>query len=134
MTSRWETSSSTTCRPEIKFRIIEDRNATEVGFRESGGSSSAGACGDVRQRRGGEDTFATKTNWGDRVHDGHEPRLCAGNDAVSLSRLLDERESQRLRREAEKRAKEGPQRQQEDRQNMNNSSFGSAGSMFSNFR
>ena len=60
-------------------------------------------------------------------------RIFAPVTMQSLSRLLDEREAQRLRREAEKRAKEGP-KQQENRQDMNNSSFGSAGSMFSNFR
>ena len=54
----------------------------------------------------------------------------------SLSRLLDERESQRLRREAEKRAKEGPKRDQDRnrQQNDNNSNFNAAGGMFNNFR
>ena len=54
----------------------------------------------------------------------------------SLSRLLDERESQRLRREAENRAKEGPKRDQDRnrQQTANNSNFNAAGGMFNNFR
>ena len=44
--------------------------------------------------------------------------------------------AQRLRREAEKRAKEGPKRDQDRnrQQNDNNSNFNAAGGMFNNFR
>ena len=55
----------------------------------------------------------------------------------SLSRTLEEREAQRLRREEEKRAKEGPKKNQQDRerqQQQQNSNFNSAGGMFNNFR
>ena len=63
-------------------------------------------------------------------------RIFAPVTMQSLSRLLDERESQRLRREAEKRAKEGPKRDQDRnrQQNDNNSNFNAAGGMFNNFR
>ena len=61
-------------------------------------------------------------------------RIFAPVTMQSLSRLLDDRESQRLRREAEIRAKEGPQRQQENSQNTNKSSYVAAGGMFSNYR
>lgn len=94
---------------EIKFRVIEDLNGN--GKWDSG---------DVVARRqperaemfvdeqGGE-TFATKANW-DIEFTMDMPRIFAPVTMQSLSRLLDERELQRLRREEEKRAKEGPQR------------------------
>ncbi|WP_288816641.1 Ig-like domain-containing protein [uncultured Alistipes sp.] len=94
---------------EIKFRVIEDLNGN--GKWDSG---------DVVARRqperaemfvdeqGGE-TFATKANW-DIEFMMDMPRIFAPVTMQSLSRLLDERELQRLRREEEKRAKEGPQR------------------------
>lgn len=53
----------------------------------------------------GEDTFATKTNW-EVEFSIDMNRVFAPVTMESLSRLLDEREAQRLRREAEKRAKE----------------------------
>ena len=117
---------------EIKFRIIEDRNG-------NGKWDSGDLVARLQPERAemyvndeGEDTFATKTNW-EIEFTMDMNRIFAPVTMQSLSRLLDEREAQRLRREAEKRAKEGP-KQQENRQDMNNSSFGSAGSMFSNFR
>ncbi|WP_417014635.1 Ig-like domain-containing protein [Alistipes sp.] len=119
---------------EIKFRVIEDRNGN--------GKWDTGNLVERRQpertemyaNEAGEDTFATKTNW-EIEFTMDMDRIFAPVTMQSLSRMLDERELQRLRREAEKRAKEGPQRkQQQQQQNMNNSSFGSAGSMFSNFR
>ena len=63
-------------------------------------------------------------------------RIFAPVTMQSLSRLLDEGEAQRLRREEEKRLKEGPKknRQEQERQQQNNSNFNSAGSMFNNFR
>lgn len=94
---------------EIKFRVIEDLNGN--GKWDSG---------DVVARRqperaemfvdeqGGE-TFATKANW-DIEFTMDMPRIFAPVTMQSLSRLLDERELQRLRREEEKRAKEDPQR------------------------
>ena len=64
-------------------------------------------------------------------------RIFAPVTMQSLSRLLDEREAQRLRREEEKRLKEGPKKNQQDRerqQQQQNSNFNSAGGMFNNFR
>ena len=118
---------------EIKFRVIEDRNGN--------GKWDTGNLVERRQpertemyaNEQGEDTFATKTNW-EIEFTMDMDRIFAPVTMQSLSRMLDERELQRLRREAEKRAKEGPQRKDQQQQNMNNSSFGSAGSMFSNFR
>ncbi len=94
---------------EIKFRVIEDLNGN--GKWDSG---------DVVARRQperaemfvdeqGRETFATKANW-DIEFTMDMPRIFAPVTMQSLSRLLDERELQRLRREEEKRAKEGPQR------------------------
>ena len=64
-------------------------------------------------------------------------RIFAPVTMQSLSRLLDEREAQRLRREEEKRLKEGPKKNQQARerpQQQQNSNFNSAGGMFNNFR
>ena len=76
----------------------------------------------------GEDTFATKTNW-EIEFSMDMNRIFAPVTMQSLSRLLDERESQRLRREAEKRAKEPKtNRNSHDQNNQNNGNgFGSFG-------
>lgn len=121
---------------EIKFRIIEDRNG-----------NGTWDTGDLVHRRqpervemyvndSGEDTFVTKTNW-EIEFTMNMNRIFAPVTMQSLSRLLDEREAQRLRREAEKRAKEGPKvdpRNVQQQQNSMPGGFGSAGSMFGNFR
>ena len=68
----------------------------------------------------GEDTFATKTNW-EVEFSIDMNRVFAPVTMESLSRLLDEREAQRLRREAEKRAKEPKtNRNSHDQNNQNN--------------
>lgn len=121
---------------EIKFRIIEDRNGN--------GQWDTGNIVERRQPERaemfadeqGEDTFVTKTNW-EIEFTMDMNRIFAPTTMQSLSRLLDERELQRLRREEEKRAKEGPKKQDHDHNSRNagmNSSFGSASSMFGNFR
>ena len=76
----------------------------------------------------GEDTFATKTNW-EVEFSIDMNRVFAPVTMESLSRLLDEREAQRLRREAEKRAKEPKtNRNSHDQNNQNNANgFGSFG-------
>ncbi len=77
----------------------------------------------------GEDTFATKTNW-EVEFSIDMNRVFAPVTMESLSRLLDEREAQRLRREAEKRAKEteSTNRNSHDQNNQNNANgFGSFG-------
>ena len=62
-------------------------------------------------------------------------RIFAPVTMQSLSRLLDEREAQRLRREEEKRLKEGPKKNcQEQERQQQNSNFNAAGGMFNNFR
>ena len=120
---------------EVKFRVIEDRNG-----------NGKWDTGDVVARRQperaemfaneqGEDTFATKANW-EIEFDMDMNRLFAPMNMQSLIRLLDEREAQRLRREAEKRAKEGPRKNDRDRdeQNRVNNSMNATGNMFNTFR
>ena len=119
---------------EIKFRIIEDRNGN--GKWDTGDliARRQPERAEIYSNGEGEDTFATKTNW-EIEFTMDMNRIFAPVTMQSLSRLLDEREAQRQRREEEKRAKEGPKQRQEQSQSMmNSSSFGSAGSMFSNFR
>lgn len=120
---------------EIKFRIIEDMNGN--------GKWDTGNVVERRQPERaemyandqGEDTFVTKTNW-ESEFPMDMNRIFAPVTMSSLSRMLDEREIQRVRREEEKRAKE-PNRNNRDRQqqdNRQNSSFNATGGMFSNFR
>ena len=119
---------------EIKFRVIEDRNGN--GKWDSGNvvERLQPERAEIYANDQGEDTFATKTNW-EIEFSMDMNRIFAPVTMQSLSRLLDERESQRLR-EAEKRAKEGPKRDQDRnrQQNDNNSNFNAAGGMFNNFR
>ncbi len=123
---------------EIKFRIIEDDNG-----------NGRWDTGNVVERRQperaefylndrGEDTFATKVNW--------EIEFTMDMDALfapmtmeTLQRRLDEQELQRLRREAEKAAKEGPKNRNDRDRNRNNNrqssgSFNATGGMFDRFR
>ncbi|MDE5579387.1 MAG: Ig-like domain-containing protein [Alistipes sp.] len=92
---------------EIRFRVIEDLNG-----------NGRWDTGDVVARRQperaemfvddrGEDTFAAKANW-EIEFSMDMNRIFAPVTMQSLIRLLDERELQRLRREEERRAKEGP--------------------------
>ena len=114
---------------EIKFRIIEDTNG-----------NGRWDTGDVVLRRqperaemfaddSGRESFSTKANWEiEFTMDMH--RIFAPVTMESLSRLLDEREIQRLRREEEKRAKEGPQQNDSDRsgdRRQGSSGFGGLG-------
>ncbi len=122
---------------EIRFRIIEDANR-----------NGKWDTGDVVLRRQpertemfvndeGEETFSTKANW-DFEFEMDMNRIFAPVTMESLSRLLDERELRRLRREEEKRAKEGPrQNDSRDRQSSSGSpgGFGGrSGSMFNPMR
>ena len=120
---------------EIKFRVIEDRNGN--GKWDSGNvvERLQPERAEIYANDQGEDTFATKTNW-EIEFSMDMNRIFAPVTMQSLSRLLDERESQRLRREAEKRAEEGPKRDQDRnrQQNDNNSNVNAAGGMFNNFR
>ena len=119
---------------EIKFRIIEDRNGN--GKWDTGNlvERRQPERAEIYANDEGEDTFATKTNW-EIEFTMDMNRIFAPVTIQSLSRLLDEREAQRLRREEEKRLKEGPKknRQEQERQQQN-SNFNAAGGMFNNFR
>lgn len=120
---------------EIKFRVIEDKNGN--------GKWDTGNLVEQRQPERaelyvndeGKDVFATKSNW--EIEFAMDMnRIFAPMTMQSLSRLLDERESQRLIREAEKRAKEAPKKnaQQQQQQNSGNNTFNATGGMFNNLR
>ena len=119
---------------EIKFRIIEDRNGN--GKWDTGNlvERRQPERAEIYANDEGEDTFATKTNW-EIEFTMDMNRIFAPVTMQSLSRLLDEREAQRLRREEEKRLKEGrKQNRQEQERQQQNSNFNAAGGMFNNFR
>ena len=90
---------------EIRFRVIEDRNAN--------GKWDTGNLVERRQPEraemyvdeNGNDTFVAKVNW-DIEMPMDMDALFAPVTMQSLIELLDQREQQRLRREAEKQAKE----------------------------
>ncbi len=121
---------------DIKFRVVEDLNGN--------GKWDTGNLVERRQperteiyaNADGEETFVTKTNW-EIEFDMDMNRIFAPVTMESLSRMLDEREQQRLRREAEKLAKDGNknrnrnqnQRQDEDDRRAN-SNMNSTGGMF----
>lgn len=120
---------------EVKFRIIEDCNAN--------GQWDTGNVVERRQperaefymNQDGEDTFATKANWEMELNM-DMTQIFAPVTMETLTKMLDEREAQRLRREAERLLKEGPKNRQKQRererqeQENRNRSFNSAGSMF----
>lgn len=124
---------------EIRFRVIEDLNGN--------GKWDSGNVVERRQPErteifandDGSETFATKTNW-EIEFSMDMNRIFAPVTMQSLSRLLDEREMQRLQREAEKRIKDkhknknkDREREQQDANRMNNS-MNSTGNMFNRFR
>lgn len=121
---------------DIRFRIIEDMNGN--------GKWDAGNLVERRQpertelyaNEKGEDTFATKANW-EMEFTMDMSQIFAPVTMESLIRMLDEREEQRLRREAEKLAKEGDkgrreremQERQADQERFNNT-MNTTGGMF----
>ncbi len=123
---------------EIKFRIIEDKNGNGKWDTGNVVERRQPERAEIYLNDQGEDTFVTKTNW-EIEFAMNMNRIFAPMTMQSLSRMLDEREAQRLRREAEKRAKEGPKKNerntsQDNNRNRNNSmgnnNFGAAGDMF----
>ena len=113
---------------EIKFRIIEDMNGNGKWDTGNVVERLQPERAEIYANDEGEDTFATKTNW-EVEFSIDMNRVFAPVTMESLSRLLDEREAQRLRREAEKRAKEPKtNRNSHDQNNQNNANgFGSFG-------
>lgn len=113
---------------EIKFRIIEDMNGNGKWDAGSVVERLQPERAEIYANDQGEDTFATKTNW-EIEFSIDMNRVFAPVTMESLSRLLEERETQRLRREAEKRAKEPKtNRNSHDQNNQNNANgFGSFG-------
>ncbi|MDE5851301.1 MAG: Ig-like domain-containing protein, partial [Alistipes sp.] len=104
---------------DIRFRLIEDLNGN--GRWDTGNvvERRQPERAELYRNDAGEETFATKVNW--------EIEFAMDMDAIfapvnmeTLQRRLDEQELQRLRREAEKQAKEGPQRPQHDHGNNMN--------------
>ena len=123
---------------EIKFRIIEDRNGNGKWDTGSVVERRQPERAEIYANDEGEDTFATKTNW-EIEFSMDMNRIFAPVTMESLSRMLDERELQRLRREAEKLAKEGPKHDRDDHPDNNNNNsfngaFGSTGGMFNTMR
>lgn len=123
---------------EIKFRIIEDRNGNGKWDTGNVVERLQPERAEIYANEKGEDTFATKTNW-EVEFPMDMNRIFAPVTMESLTRLLDEREMQRLRREAERQAKEGPKNRghnhEDDHGNTGfNNSFGSAGGMFNTMR
>ena len=121
---------------DIRFRIIADMNGN--------GKWDAGNLVERRQpertelyaNEKGEDTFATKANW-EMEFTMDMSQIFAPVTMESLIRMLDEREEQRLRREAEQLAKEGDkgrreremQERQADQERFNNT-MNTTGGMF----
>lgn len=123
---------------EIKFRIIEDRNGNGKWDTGNVVERLQPERAEIYANEKGEDTFATKTNW-EVEFPMDMNRIFAPVTMESLTRLLDEREMQRLRREAERQAKEGPKNRghnhEDDHGNTGfNNSFSSAGGMFNTMR
>lgn len=123
---------------EIKFRIIEDRNGNGKWDTGNVVERLQPERAEIYANEEGEDTFATKTNW-EVEFSMDMNRIFAPVTMESLTRLLDEREMQRLRREAERQAKEGPKNRGHNHEDDNgntgfNNSFGSAGGMFNTMR
>lgn len=120
---------------DIKFRIIEDRNGNGKWDTGNVVERRQPERAEIYANEQGEDTFVTKTNW-EIEFTMDMNRIFAPVTMQSLSRLLDEREAQRLRREEEKRAKEPRKPNHDhDRQQQNGmNSFNATGGMFSNFR
>lgn len=123
---------------EIKFRVIEDMNGN--GKWDTGNlvQRRQPERAEIYANEEGLDTFATKTNW-EIEFSMDMNKIFAPVTMESLSRMLDERESQRLRREAEKRAKEGSKKnnqnqQDRDRDNRTNDNLNSTGNMFNTSR
>lgn len=123
---------------EIKFRVIEDMNGN--GKWDTGNlvQRRQPERAEIYANEEGLDTFATKTNW-EIEFTMDMNKIFAPVTMESLSRMLDERESQRLRREAEKRAKEGfkkknQNQQDRDRDNRTNDNLNSTGNMFNTSR
>ena len=121
---------------DIRFRVIEDRNGN--------GKWDAGNLVERRQPErtelyandDGEDTFTTKANW-EMEFTMDMSQIFAPVTMESLIRTLDEREEQRLRREAEKLAKEGDkgrrEREMQERQANQerfNNTMNTTGGMF----
>mgnify|MGYP001520918433 FL=1 len=122
---------------EIKFRVIEDKNGNGKWDTGNVVERRQPERAEIYANDEGEDTFATKANW--EVEFSIDMNtLFAPVTMESLSRTLEEREAQRLRREAEKRAKEPKKKGHSHDNNQNNNrmnnSMNSTGGMFNNFR
>ena len=113
---------------EIKFRLIEDMNGN--------GKWDTGNVVERRQPERaeyyvsaeGEETFATKANWEIELEmDMNE--LFAPVTMESLIELLEQRELQRLRKEAEKAAEEAKNNKNKNGHNSSQGGFGMGGAM-----
>lgn len=113
---------------DIKLRVVEDLNGN--------GKWDTGSVVERRQpertelykNTEGEEIFVTKTNWEFEVTMDMN-QIFAPITMESLSRMLEEREAQRLRKEAERLRKEGPKNQNENQNNNSAGGFGFGGAM-----
>lgn len=114
---------------DIQLRVIEDMNGN--GRWDTGNvvERRQPERAELYRNADGEEIFVTKTNWEFEVTmDMNE--LFAPVTMESLVRLLDEREQQRLRKEAERLLKEGPKNRNENQNTGGGFGFGGAmGSM-----
>ena len=114
---------------DIQLRVIEDMNGN--GRWDTGNvvERRQPERAELYRNADGEEIFVTKTNWEfDVTMDMNE--LFAPVTMESLVRLLDEREQQRLRKEAERLLKEGPKNRNENQNTGGGFGFGGAmGSM-----
>lgn len=125
---------------EMRLRIIEDDNGNGIWDTGDVVARRQPERAEIYVNDDGEELFTTKAMWTFDIGIDMN-RLFAPVTMQSLTRLLDEREMQRLRRLAEQRAKEGNRNTNNNRNNRddrnerdNNNMLNSTGGMFNRFR
>ncbi len=119
---------------EAQIRVVEDRNGNGIWDTGSVVERRQPERSERYTNEKGEDRFVTRPNWEVELTIDMD-RLFAPVTMLSLQRLLDERERQRLLREEEKRRREGRKKPDDDHgSNSMNSNMFSTGNMFDTFR
>lgn len=111
---------------DIRFRLIEDANGN--GRWDTGNmiERREPERAEIYSKEDGTDTFATKVNWEFEMEmDMNE--VFAPVTMESLIQMLEKRETQRLLKEAEKRAKEGPKKTSDNDRGQQGGGFGGFG-------
>ncbi len=118
---------------EIKFRIIEDRNGNGIWDAGNVVERRQPERSEIYADKAGDETFATKANW-EMEFTMDMNRIFAPVTMQSLSRMLDDRELQRLRRAAEEEAENrSKKRRQNNRGGHGSQGFGGSGMRNSGF-